>query len=511
MRAKKIGACLLAAALALGLILPAAAQASAADWLLESAARPGLGDEWTVLALARGQSAVPDGYYDDYYRAVARAVANREHDSWLATEHARVVLALTAAGFDPTQVAGCDLTASLAQPGGADSQGAAAMAYALLALDCGGYQPDADRGALVSALCSRQLANGGFSVDARPPADPDVTAIVLQALAPYRGDPAVDAAVARALVWLSTAQLPSGGFASWGIESCESVAQAIIALCTLAGEAETPDLEAMTAALESYRLPDGSYCHIPGGSANRIATQQAALALVAAQRMADGQGALYAMAHVTPRPAPEGDTQSTAHPHVQVPPPIQAAEFSDIDGSPWQSAIRALAGFGIIEGRGDGRFCPDEALSRAELAALLVRALGLPDASADSFSDVPPHAWYASAADTAAHYGLIVGVGQGRFDPLGRLSLQEACVIMARAAALCGMDAALPEALIADTLALYDDGHTVAHWATGGVALCIDSGILTRDGMDIAPLAPVSRGELAGMLWQLLTLSGLVV
>jgi hypothetical protein len=71
-----------------------------------------VGGEWAIIGLARSGYDVPDSYYEDYYRTVEAYVKEANgilHDKKY-TEYSRVILALTAAGYDPTDVAGYDLT-----------------------------------------------------------------------------------------------------------------------------------------------------------------------------------------------------------------------------------------------------------------------------------------------------------------------------------------------------------------------------------------------------------------
>lgn len=86
---------------------------------------------------------------------------------------------------------------------------------------------------LVQTILDAALENGGWALTGTT-ADPDMTAMAMQALAPYYDtDENVRAAVDKALDVLSAAQLPTGGFVSWGSENSESCAQVIVALTAL--------------------------------------------------------------------------------------------------------------------------------------------------------------------------------------------------------------------------------------------------------------------------------------
>lgn len=265
--------------------------------LLSTVPTPAYGDEWSVLDLARGGVRTTPGY-DDYYAQVEAKV--RETNGVLSdryyTEFARVVLAVTAIGKDATDVAGYDLIAPLTDVDKVASQGINGVIYALLALDSGSYETDV-RAQYVDQILEAQLTDGGFTYMPDSPADPDLTAMAVMALAPYRADETVGLAVERALACLSAMQQDDGGFVSWGETSAESTAQAIIALCTLGIDLEDSRFvkngNSLLDHLMTFQLANGSFCHTAGGGYNAMATEQALRALVAVQRAEAGETALY--------------------------------------------------------------------------------------------------------------------------------------------------------------------------------------------------------------------------
>ncbi len=204
---------------------------------------PGYGDEWTVLGLARGgYFAVDSDYFARYYADVASKAPELTAASgkagalnaYKSTDNSRVILALSAIGRDATQVGGCDLTAPYADFSWVRNQGINGPAFALLALDSRNYLPgSAVRRQCVDAILAAELSGGGWAMNGAS-ADPDVTAMVLQALAAYRGEAAVAAAVSRGIDTLSAIQSGDGGFTSWGSANAESTAQVIVA-CTALG------------------------------------------------------------------------------------------------------------------------------------------------------------------------------------------------------------------------------------------------------------------------------------
>ena len=271
-----------------------------------------LGGEWTVLALARGGADTETAYFTGYCAALEQTV--REANGVLSerkyTEYSRVILALSALGKDARDVAGFDLTLPLGDYEKTAAQGVNGAIYALLALDSRDYpmpqnaaaSTQATRQLYVDAILAAQLTNGGWSFMGED-ADPDLTAMALQALAKYREQSSVQLAANRALVCLSAMQNADGGFSSWGSENAESCAQVLLALNAL--DLGTDDSRfvknghSVLDALLTYQNADGGFCHERGGETNLMASEQAACALASLVRAERGESGLYRMAALT--------------------------------------------------------------------------------------------------------------------------------------------------------------------------------------------------------------------
>lgn len=268
-----------------------------------------LGGEWTVLALARGGADTETAYFTGYCAALEQTV--REANGVLSerkyTEYSRVILALSALGKDARDVAGFDLTLPLGDYEKTAAQGVNGVIYALLALDSRDYpmpqnaaaSTQATRQLYVDAILAAQLTNGGWSFMGED-ADPDLTAMALQALAKYREQSSVQLAANRALVCLSAMQNADGGFSSWGSENAESCAQVLLALNAL--DLGTDDSRfvknghSVLDALLTYQNADGGFCHERSGETNLMASEQAACALASLVRAERGESGLYRMA-----------------------------------------------------------------------------------------------------------------------------------------------------------------------------------------------------------------------
>lgn len=483
-----------------------------------------IGGEWAVLGLARSGYDVPSSYYEDYYKTVEAYVKDCGgvlHDKKY-TEYSRVILALTAAGFDPRDVGGYDLTLALGDFDKTIWQGINGPAFALIALDSAGYDipdnPDANtqatRDMYIDEILSRQLSDGGFALSkSDTAADPDLTGMALQALAKYQDRTDVKTATDKALACLSKMQGSNGGgFIVGGAESLESVVHVIVALCELGVGLDDSRFvkngNSLLDRLMDYYVAGKGFEHTIGGGVNQMATEQALYALASVYRYENGLTSLYDMSDVGIIPPSEkSDDTGLSGKHADVKPmpvTVPGKTFSDIAGHKNKNEIEQLASRGIINGKSDTLFDPDATMTRAEFATIVTRGLGLAQSTSTPFADVAAGTWYLGYVGTAFNYGIIYGTSATTFNPEGQITVQEAAAMVARAAKLCGMDTAMDAAAIRNMLAQFGDYTTVDDWARESLAFCYDSGIMSQDALDIEPLRSITRCEITEMLYRML-------
>ncbi|MCQ2354958.1 MAG: DUF4430 domain-containing protein [Clostridia bacterium] len=170
---------------------------------------------------------------------------------------------------------------------------------------------------ITEKLLKMEISGGGWAVSGSS-ANPDVTAMAVQALAPqYNTDPRVRSAVDSALDFLSSSQLPDGDFYSYGTENSESAAQVTIALAALGTDPLSDprfvkDGVTLLDAIEKYRLPSGGFEHTKGGGENHAATAQVLCALVALMRQRRGDPAFYDFSDAPTLPLDYPSADSTA-------------------------------------------------------------------------------------------------------------------------------------------------------------------------------------------------------
>ena len=273
--------------------------------------------EWAVLGQARAKVPLSEAYIAAYYeKVVAYVKANIGSDGVLVdpeshnptvTDNERIILALTAIGKDPANVGGENLLKALqnkdimkvTDTSNTDING---LVMGLLALNSRNYTSDTSW--LVQAVLEQQNKDGSWraSADTKPVGDVDMTAMALQALAPYHkdgGNETVNTAVEKALNWLS------GKYRS-GYDSSESCAQVVIALSALNLDANTDarftkTVEGKTLSvlgnLLQYRVAEnGGFKHqFADKAVNEMATEQALCAMAAYARFTEKANALYDM------------------------------------------------------------------------------------------------------------------------------------------------------------------------------------------------------------------------
>ena len=500
---------------------------TASAYLLQTVPQPevgSVGGEWCVLGLARASRGT-ESYFDAYRVAARRTL--RETGGVLHrvkyTEYARMVLALTALGEDPADFAGFNVLAPLSDTKKVLFQGTSGAVWALLALDSNAYAADAARNVYLKAIADGVGSDGGWALVPGDASDADLTAMALTALAPYAAEKDVQTLLDNGLAFLSSIQNADGSFSTSGHATAESTAQVLVTLCTLGiSETDSRFVKNGTTVLEallSFQHPDGGFRHEPDdAAANAMATEQAFYALAAVCRSRSGMCVLWDLcdaAEYRPAIAGAGKTAVGLPEKSDSVKPCRVLHpgktFSDIVGSPAQASVEALAARGILNGRSTDLFDPEGLVTRAEFCAMVVRALGLePVFSAVSFADVSKDDWFCSAVQTAYAYGIINGVSEAAFAPNDSITREQVCVMLTRAARLCGADTAMTPAAVRDALAVYTDYRSIGTWAQEDAAFCAASGIYAPQTAAFEPACAFSRAEMAASLFSLLNFADLL-
>jgi hypothetical protein len=175
--------------------------------------------------------------------------------------------------------------------------------------------------------------------------------------------------------------------------------------------------------------------------------------------------------------------------------PAQAG-LSDIAGNANAEAITVNFNLGIIDGMGDGTFAPDAAVTRAQFAAMMTRALAVPDSAlagytSTSFKDTTGYGWAVPYLAFCQSKGIMIGDGNGNAMPGKTVSVNEAMAMVLRAIGYTNNSAALVGVWpanyvsLAQNNALYDDVATAVGVTRANAAQIIYNA-LTVDKVEVS-------------------------
>lgn len=311
--------------------------------------------DWYPIGMSRLE--VPEDY--SRYLAVLKAEVEKRYkgknklSAAKATEWHRISLAVLAAGGDPRNFGTdndgnpinliADGTYNRGKTASLGRQGINGWIWGLIALDSLRYEiPEGSfysREDIITEILCRQLSDGGFALSGKT-ADPDITAMAVQALAPYYTSKKVykytlksskqeisrtaKQVIDEALSCLSLLQTDDGDFISWGTQNAESSAQAAVALCSLNIDPQKDarfikNGKTLIDGILKYRMADGGFAHSytydpdnPSSKpdkSNSMAGEQVLYALAAVIRQQKGQSPLYSFSQ-TPTPALPAKSES---------------------------------------------------------------------------------------------------------------------------------------------------------------------------------------------------------
>lgn len=178
--------------------------------------------------------------------------------------------------------------------------------------------------------------------------------------------------------------------------------------------------------------------------------------------------------------------------------------FSDLSDAAWATeAIKALAEDGIVSGKGDGKFYPNDTVTREEFVKIIVEALDIYNKNAvASFDDVQDSRWSYGYIASAVHAGIIKGVSDTEFNPAGTMSRQDMAVIMYRVAGLLGLD-------VAGDSSVFADNADIAEYAKEAVGALSGAGIINGTGNDcFSPKGTVTRAQAAKVVYEVMNAVG---
>lgn len=183
--------------------------------------------------------------------------------------------------------------------------------------------------------------------------------------------------------------------------------------------------------------------------------------------------------------------------------PDRSVYFADVNTAySWAfHAIDYLANTGVVSGTGNLIYSPGKSLSRADFVLMLYRAYDMEKYTAgENFADVPDTAYYADAVRAARAIGIAAGDENNRFQPAQTLTRQDAMVLLKRTLDRTGLQ------FTAGDLSVFADSAQVADYAVDSVSALVEAGIIGGSNGKLNPAAPVTRAEMAVMLYRALHL-----
>lgn len=176
--------------------------------------------------------------------------------------------------------------------------------------------------------------------------------------------------------------------------------------------------------------------------------------------------------------------------------------YSDIQDHWAQDDIELLANKLIVKGDSEASFRPEDTITRAEFAAMLVRSLGLSEsARSASFIDTDSNDWYAGAAAAAAQAGLVTGYEDGSFRPDAPITREQMAVMLDRAIAFVGRSSSAHSAVLEP----FQDADAVSDWAKASIARLVESNVMRGVSNDsLSPQSSVTRAQCAAALKRML-------
>ncbi len=284
------------------------------NYLLNNVENPtvgSVGGEWAVIQLARSGN-MTETFKNKYLKNLNDNLASDDGllSTNKATDYERVILALSALGYDASNYEGYDLVSPLADYDFTVKQGLNGAIYGLLALDtckyeiptCAEDKTQNSREKLLEYVLSKQLEDGGWTFGGSN-YDVDMTAMTLQALAPYYStNDKVKSAVDKAVDLLANVQCKDGGYISWDNENPCSATQVLCALSMLNIDALkdtrfiTDDGDTILSYLMNFSIVDNdnvSFKFQLNSNIDGMTTEQIGYSLTAYNRFLNNKKSLY--------------------------------------------------------------------------------------------------------------------------------------------------------------------------------------------------------------------------
>lgn len=171
----------------------------------------------------------------------------------------------------------------------------------------------------------------------------------------------------------------------------------------------------------------------------------------------------------------------------------QTGKFSDVpDGKWFTNAVNYCAQKGYVSGYENGTFRPDNKLTRAEMAAIMNKKLGLKESASNTFKDVAAGKWYTEAVLHCVKAGVMTGYDSKSFGTNDKLTREQGAVILAKAFNVEN---------VSGRTAFADD-KSISSWAVGAVKAMAAKGLISGMGDNrFEPKTPLTRAMMCQIIY----------
>lgn len=174
-----------------------------------------------------------------------------------------------------------------------------------------------------------------------------------------------------------------------------------------------------------------------------------------------------------------------------------SAQFTDVSPKEWYHlSVDYVVTHNLMEGVGGGKFDPEGTMNRAMLVTVLWRYEGKPAGEKNTFSDVPANEWYTEAVAWAAKNGIVNGIGDGKFDPLGKITREQMATILYRYTENRGFGETTKRGDLRD----FPDAKMISEYATDAVAWAVGEGLILGSEGKLLPQGDATRAQVATIL-----------
>ena len=186
--------------------------------------------------------------------------------------------------------------------------------------------------------------------------------------------------------------------------------------------------------------------------------------------------------------------------------------FKDVEKHWARNYVNEVGSRLIDDGLGNGDFAPNRAITRAEFASMVVKALGLKGTNfPEKFGDVYKEDSYYDAIYTAYEYGILTGYSNGNFGPQDLITREQAMTMLAKAMEIADMNVTVSDADESNQLKLFKDYDSISLYAREAATICVKNGIFEGDNKGkLTPKDNITRAESATIIIKLLKTAGLI-